>query len=152
MIKFLNLKNQICEGGTHFAFYDTTSTSNWLLSFNNLSIFNSIEELKKQFKGSFMDEPGTKRIDKLIALIPEGYFVNNYNSIDYHIERIKAIQNAHDKNGFKKNQGSLMARVFLRRTGAINDHKGNYVINEKDIVGWFENGDYLKMVTEWDTM
>ena len=78
--------------------------------------------------------------------------VDEDDSIDYHLERIKAIQNSHDKNGFKKKQGSLMAKVFLRRTGAINDHKGNYVINEKDIVGWFENGDYLKMVTEWDTM
>lgn len=70
--------------------------------------------------------------------------------INYHLERIKAIQNSHDKNGFKKRQGSLMAEVFLRRTGAINDHKGNYVINAKDIFGWFENGDYLKMYTEYD--
>lgn len=67
--------------------------------------------------------------------------------IDFHLNRIKAIQNE-----LNNSQGNLMARVFLRRTGAINDQKGNYVINSKDLFSWFENADYLKMVTEYDTL
>ena len=68
--------------------------------------------------------------------------------IDYHLERIKAIQS----NTFDKEKGNLMARVFLRNTGSRNDHKGNYIINEKDLFAWFENLDYLKSYTEWDTL
>jgi hypothetical protein len=67
--------------------------------------------------------------------------------IDYCLKRIKAIQS----NEFEKEKGNLMARVFLRHTGSLNDHKGNYVINEKDLFAWFENLDFLKSYTEWDT-
>ena len=69
------------------------------------------------------------------------------HDIDYHLKRIKAIQS----NNFEKEKGKLMAKVFLRNTGAINDYKGNYVINEKDLFAWFENLDFLKSYTEWDT-
>lgn len=69
------------------------------------------------------------------------------HSIDFHLNRVKAIQNE-----LKNSQGNLMARVFLRRTGAINDQKGNYVINSKDLFAWFENTDYLKIFTEYDTI
>lgn len=68
-------------------------------------------------------------------------------SIDFHLNRIKAIQNE-----LNNSQRNLMARVFLRQTGAINDQKGNYVINSKDLFAWFENADYLKMVTEYDAI
>ena len=68
-------------------------------------------------------------------------------SINFHLNRVKAIQNE-----LSNSQGNLMARVFLRHTGAINDQKGNYVINSKDLFSWFENADYLKMVTEYDTL
>jgi len=68
-------------------------------------------------------------------------------SIEFHLNRIKSIQKE-----LKQNQGNLMAKVFIRKTGAINDHKGNYVINSKDLFAWFENGDYLKTVTEYDTI
>lgn len=68
-------------------------------------------------------------------------------SINFHLNRVKAIQNE-----LKNSQGNLMARVFLRRTGAINDQKGNYVINSKDLFSWFENTDYLKIFTEYDTI
>jgi len=51
-----------------------------------------------------------------------------------------------------ESKGNLMAKVFLRNTGAINDYKGNYVINEKDLFAWFENSDYLKSYTEYDIL
>jgi hypothetical protein len=72
--------------------------------------------------------------------------------IDYHFKRVKALEDSHNSDGFMKEKGHLMARVFLRATGAINNEKGNYVINAKDIFAWFENGDYLRQPTEWDTM
>jgi len=68
--------------------------------------------------------------------------------INYHLKRIKAMQ----VNAFEKEKGNLMARVFLRNTGSRNDHKGNCVINEKDLFSWFENLDYLKQYTEYDTI
>lgn len=70
------------------------------------------------------------------------------SDIDYHLKRIKAMQSS----DFEKEKGNLMARVFLRNTGSLNDHKGNYIINEKDLFSWFENLDYLKSYTEWDTL
>jgi len=66
----------------------------------------------------------------------------------YHLMRIKAIQ----ETAFNKEKGHLMSEVFLRRTGAINDHKGNYVINSQDIFAWFENLDYLRQYTDYDKM
>jgi hypothetical protein len=72
--------------------------------------------------------------------------------IEYHVKKIKATVSSLDEKGFMKEKGNLMARVFLRATGAIYDEKGNYVINTQDIFAWFENGDYLRQPTEWDTM
>lgn len=51
-----------------------------------------------------------------------------------------------------KGNGNLMARVFIRVTGAINDNNGNYVINKQDLFAWFENIDYLMQKTECDAM
>jgi hypothetical protein len=67
--------------------------------------------------------------------------------IAWHLQRNKAIQNE-----TAKRQGNLMARVFLRNVGAINNHDGNYMISEKDLFAWFENADYLRMYTEYDTI
>lgn len=74
--------------------------------------------------------------------------VEQESDIDYHFMRIKAIQST----AFNKEKGHLMAEVFLRRTGAINDHKGNYIINSQDIFAWFENLDYLRQYTDYDKM
>ncbi len=75
-------------------------------------------------------------------------------SIDFHLKRIKAIQKGTQavNDGFVKEQGNLMARVFLRNTGALNNHKCGYIIQEQDILAWFENLDYLKSYTEYDTL
>ena len=70
------------------------------------------------------------------------------NETNYHLQRIKSMQ-AYLKD---KGLGNLKARVFLRKTGALKDHKGNYVINEQDLLAWFENGDYLMTHTEHDTI
>ena len=51
-----------------------------------------------------------------------------------------------------KEKYKITAKVFLRATGALNDHKGNYVISEDDIFAWFENGDHLKEYTDYDTI
>jgi hypothetical protein len=67
--------------------------------------------------------------------------------INWHLQRVQAIQNE-----TAKSQGNLMAKVFLRNTGALNDHKGSYIINEKDLFAWFENADYLKSYTEYNCL
>ena len=47
--------------------------------------------------------------------------------------------------------GNLMARVFIRATGAISEGE-NYIVSKDDLISWFENGDYLSQKTEWDTL
>ena len=66
--------------------------------------------------------------------------------IDYHLRRVKAV------NHYIKDKGNLAARVFLRATGAINNHDGTYTIQEQDIKAWFEAGSHLTAFTEYDTM
>lgn len=66
--------------------------------------------------------------------------------IDYHLRRVKAV------NHYIKDKGNLTARVFLRATGAINNHDGTYTIQEQDIKAWFEAGSHLTAFTEYDTM
>lgn len=89
-----------------------------------------------------MDFDDPQKCDQSQACVEED------RSTFYHLMRIKAIQ----KTAFNKEKGHLMAEVFLRRTGAINDHKGNYVINSQDIFAWFENLDYLRQYTDYDKM
>ena len=71
----------------------------------------------------------------------------SFSDIDYHFKRVKSIQH----HSFDIAKGNLMARVFLRHTGSICDQKGNYIINEKDLFAWFENLDYLRIYSEFDT-
>jgi zona occludens toxin (predicted ATPase) len=66
--------------------------------------------------------------------------------IEYHVQRIKAIQN------YIRHKGNLAYRVFLRATGAINNHDGSYTIRDLDIKAWFESGSYLKQFTDHDTL
>jgi hypothetical protein len=58
MIRFLNLKNQICEGSNDFAFYDTTT--------------NSILEFESYF--GVKETGDTRPFSRFIGLIPEDYF------------------------------------------------------------------------------
>ena len=66
--------------------------------------------------------------------------------IEYHLRRVKAV------NHYIKDKGNLTARVFLRATGAINNHNGTYTIQEQDIKAWFEAGSHLTAFTEYDVL
>lgn len=72
MIRFLNLKNQICEGSNDFAFYDTVSDT--ICSFGEYDdqVFSSIDGFKYQF-GKKPDNP-TRPLRRFLALIPKAYF------------------------------------------------------------------------------
>ena len=73
MIRFLNLKNQICEDSSDFAFYDTIS--NEILSFDNVQVFDSIEEFNFYFGE---EEEGTTRpFSRFLSLIPNDFFEKN---------------------------------------------------------------------------
>jgi len=49
-------------------------------------------------------------------------------------------------------QGELMAKKFIRATGALRTEKGNYMINSQDLFEWFKSGAYLNEATEWDSV
>jgi len=72
MIRFLNLKDQICEGSNDFAFYDTVS--NTICSFGEQAeqVFSSIEGFKYEFGD---EQKGTTRpLSRFLGLIPDDYF------------------------------------------------------------------------------
>lgn len=74
MIRFLNLKDQICEGENEFAFYNTVSDS--ICSFGEYGeqVFNSINEFKEAYG---KEQEGTTRpFSRFVSLIPENYFKN----------------------------------------------------------------------------
>ena len=72
MIRFLNLKNQICEGVNHFAFYDTISDTICSFGEQGEQVFSSIEEFKYEFGGK---QKGTTRpLSRFLNLIPNDYF------------------------------------------------------------------------------
>lgn len=72
MIRFLNLKNQICEGSNDFAFYDTVS--NTICSFGEYGnqVFSTIEGFKCEF-GTEPDNT-TRPLRRFLALIHKDYF------------------------------------------------------------------------------
>ena len=74
MIRFLNLKDQICEGSNEFAFYDTVS--NTILSFgeDGEQIFDCIEYFKDCYGEETKDT--TRPLSRFIGLIPDDYFEN----------------------------------------------------------------------------
>ena len=77
MIRFLNLKNQIDEGSTDFAFYDTIS--NTILGFGEqgTEVFDSIDSFKYEFG---IEVKGTTRpLSRFLSLIPDDFFLENNN-------------------------------------------------------------------------
>lgn len=78
MIRFLNLKNQICEGQNDFAFYDTISNTICSFGEQKTQVFDSIVE----FRDEFGDEVGygqngtTYPLIRFLRLIPNDYFDN----------------------------------------------------------------------------
>ena len=73
MIRFINLKNQICEGQNHFAFYDTVSDI--LLSFYDDEIFTTLEQFVDSYNQSYLYQDQTSRpLKRFTDLIPDNYF------------------------------------------------------------------------------
>jgi hypothetical protein len=69
MIRFLNLKDQICEGDSDFAFYNTISCK--ILSFDGDHAFDSIQDFTEAYKKCNYPE---NNIDRFLSLIPDGFF------------------------------------------------------------------------------
>jgi hypothetical protein len=73
MIRFLNLKNQICEGQNDFAFFDTVSDT--ILTFGDEQVFSSLQDFEENYKQSYMNEEGgTCPLSRFTGLIPDDYF------------------------------------------------------------------------------
>ena len=74
MIRFLNLKDQICEGQNNFAFYDTVS--NIICSFGKESeqVFSSVAEFKYAYGNE--QEGTTRTLSRFLSLIPMDFFLN----------------------------------------------------------------------------
>ena len=74
MIRFLNLKDQICEGSNDFAFYDTVSDT--VCSFGELGeqVFSNVGEF--QYAYGKEQEGTTKPLSEFLRLIPNDYFEN----------------------------------------------------------------------------
>lgn len=68
MIRFLSLKNQICEGSKDFAFYDTVNGR--ILSFGNedTQVFSTLSEFLSE-----LSVDGALK-DRFLSLIPDKYF------------------------------------------------------------------------------
>ena len=72
MIRFLNLKDQICEDSNEFAFYDTVSNTICSFGEQGEQVFSSIEGFKYEYG---REQKGTARpLSRFIGLIPNGYF------------------------------------------------------------------------------
>ena len=74
MIKFLNLKDQICEGQNDFAFYDTVSDAICSFGEQREQVFSSVDEF--QYAYGKEQEGTTRPLSRFISLIPESYFEN----------------------------------------------------------------------------
>lgn len=71
MIRFLNLKNQITEGDSSFAFYDTVT--NEIVSFDGEQVFDSLDEFKDCYNRILKDyKPRT--LERYISKIPDNFF------------------------------------------------------------------------------
>lgn len=72
MIRFLNLKDQICEGSNDFAFYDTVSNTICSFGEQGEEVFSSVSEFKYAYG---KEQEGTTRpLSRFVSLIPQDYF------------------------------------------------------------------------------
>lgn len=74
MIRFLNLKDQICEGSNDFAFYDTVSNAICSFGEHGEQVFSSIEGFKYDYGKE--QEGTTRQLSRFLNLIPNDYFEN----------------------------------------------------------------------------
>ena len=74
MIRFLNLKDQICRDSNSFAFYDTVSDTFCGFGEAYTQVFSSIESFKREYGE---EQKGTTRpLSRFIGLIPNDFFDN----------------------------------------------------------------------------
>ena len=73
MIRFLDLKGQIEDNYTSFAFFDTICGQ--ILKFDGENVFDSLENFAAAYYKSYMNEPETTRpLERFTSLIPNKYF------------------------------------------------------------------------------
>lgn len=72
MIRFLNLKNQICKGENDFAFYDTVSNTICSFGSNEEQVFSSISGFTREYGKE--QERTSRPLSRYLALIPKDYF------------------------------------------------------------------------------
>jgi len=80
MIRFLNLKDQICEGHFDFAFYDTAGDTICSFGEPGEQVFSSIMDFKSAYGKE--KEWTTRPLSRFVSLIPKGYFDNNRQMSD----------------------------------------------------------------------
>lgn len=57
-----------------------------------------------------------------------------------------------DNKEQQEKKGELMAKKFIRATGAILDGTGNIIIHKQDLIDWFKSGSYLNEASEYDSI
>ena len=72
MIRFLNLKNQICRGENDFAFYDTVSDTICSFGEEGCQVFDSVDDFKYHFCKK--EESTTRPLSRFLRLIPNNFF------------------------------------------------------------------------------
>lgn len=81
MIRFLNLKDQICEEEASFAFFDTISMT--ILTFDDEQVFSSLPEFEEAYKKSAgANDCDTRPLERFTRLIPDDFFTNKQSSND----------------------------------------------------------------------
>jgi len=68
MIRFLNLKDQICEDSNDFAFYDTVSNTICSFGEEGKQVFSSINDFKSNFGEE--NKSTTRPLSRFLSLIP----------------------------------------------------------------------------------
>lgn len=83
MIRFLNLKNQICEDSNDFAFYDTVTNTICSFGEQREQVFSSVENFKYNFGEE--QKGDTRPLSRFLKLIPDDYFDDISKSYHYYV-------------------------------------------------------------------
>lgn len=105
------------------------------------------QEEKLRFCDRFAEEHKINPLS-VLSMVEE---LENDPQIEKHLDRVKEIQSILKA---KVEERELLAKVFLRRTGALPNptFKGSFIIEEDDLISWFKNGDHLKTYTSYDLL
>lgn len=83
---------------------------------------------------------------KMKANQEKSKIIGTEKDIDYHLNRIKTIQEA-----LKQQEGNLTCRVLLRQVNC-EYNKDKVTMSVKELFHWFETGQHLKEWKEIDTL